>query len=219
MKQMESLRYEIHTPEQARNGSTVYVLLHGRGSDRRDLMTLSTALPSDTVLVTPEAPHPGRPWGYGPGWAWYRYQGGNRVDEESMDASLAALDRFLGGLADILPVRPGPVVLGGFSQGGTTSIAFALENPGRVAGVANFSGFLADGALEKAPVGSSERLSLFWGHGTGDPNIPLRMAQEGRRALGAAGVRLTTRDYPIGHWIAPEELADTVAWVEGLLAG
>lgn len=212
-----ALRYETHVPDGARDGSTTLVLLHGRGSQREDLLSLAPGLPNDALLVTPEAPHPGRPWGYGPGWAWYRYQGENRVDRDTLAESLDALDRFLDDLPDVLPATPGPVILGGFSQGGTTSLAYALHHPGRVAGVMNFSGFLAAGVLDDAPDGSAARVRCFWGHGTRDPNIPHPMAVQGRARLDEAGADVTARDYPIGHWIAPEELADAVEWLGALL--
>ena len=213
---MDTLAYEIHAPEAASDGATTLVLLHGRGSDRHDLRSLSGALPDDTLLVTPQAPHPGRRWGYGPGWAWYRYLGEDRVDPDTLEGSLEAVDRFLEYLGELVPVQPGPVVLGGFSQGGTTSLAYALGRPGRVAGVVNFSGFLADGVLDSAPGGAPGELSLFWGHGTNDPAIPHVMAVDGREKLRDAGARLTARDYPIGHMISPEELEDAVSWVRAL---
>lgn len=215
----DGLRYEMHVPDGAAEGGTVAVLLHGRGADRRDLLALAESLPDDVVLVTPEAPHPGRPWGYGPGWAWYRYRGENRVDPDTLETSLAALDRFLNDLDGLVPASVHRLVLGGFSQGGTTSLAYALAHPGRVAGVINFSGFLADGVLESAPAGAARGLPVFWGHGTGDPNIPHAMGEAGRAELEEAGAVLTARDYPIGHWIAPEEMAEAVRWMKSLDPG
>ncbi|NIQ58758.1 MAG: hypothetical protein GWN71_36930, partial [Gammaproteobacteria bacterium] len=49
------------------------VLLHGRGADERDLSGLRAHLPPGLGLVLPRAPFPGAPWGYGPGWACYRF--------------------------------------------------------------------------------------------------------------------------------------------------
>jgi phospholipase/carboxylesterase len=207
------LHFESVVPEDAVDGVPVVVLLHGRGSDERDLMELGGALMPGAVVVTPRAPHAGEPWGYGPGWAWYRYLGRNRPEPESFDTSLAALDELLRGLPDLLPVRPGQVVLGGFSQGGTTSVAYALQNPGQIALTLNLSGFLADHPVVETGLRRRPEEKVFWGHGTGDPNIPFALAVEGRARLAAAGVQLEAHDYPIGHWIAPEELNDASAWV------
>lgn len=205
----------VHSlPEHARDGARVLVLLHGRGSDEKDLMGLRPHLPPDVVLVCPRAPFPGAPWGYGPGWAWYRFLGGSRPEPESFEESQRAVRGLIDALPDLLPVRPGAVTVGGFSQGGTMGLALALREPGAVAGVLNFSGFLADHPSVRATADSVRGTRIFWGHGTQDPAIPFALAEDGRAALAAAGADLTARDYPIGHWIAPEELRDAVAWLD-----
>jgi phospholipase/carboxylesterase len=210
------LVYERHLPGDPREGAPLIVLLHGRGSHERDLLSLRSHLPSDAVVVTPRATHEGGPWGYGPGWAWYRYLERDRMVPDTIEASLSALDGLLEELGDALPVRTGPLVLGGFSQGGTTSLAWALSRPGRVAGVLNFSGFLpADGIVD---VSAGEGLKVFWGHGRHDPAIPWALAVEGRRRLSEAGADITAVDLDIGHWIDPTEADAASRWTEGLVA-
>lgn len=211
------LEFNLSVPDDAVDGTPVAVLLHGRGSHRGDLQALRGRLPEGLALITPQAPHPGHPWGYGPGWAWYRHIEEDRVDPQSLDRSLLALDAFLEELPGRLPVSPGPTVLGGFSQGGTVSLAYALRNPGRVQGVLNFSGFLVHGDTLDVEPEAAGATPVFWGHGERDPNIPWELAEKGRDRLRRAGADLDARDYPIGHWIAPEELNDARGWVEDRL--
>jgi phospholipase/carboxylesterase len=213
------LEYAIQAPGEVGDGAPVAVLLHGRGSHRHDLQGLRPGLPQGTILVTPEAPHPGGPWGYGPGWAWYRYAGEDRVFGETLTESLSAVDAFLSRLPEILQAEPGPVFLGGFSQGGTTSIAYALTRPGTVAGVLNFSGFVVDDPSVPVTPSSVGDTPFFWGHGQGDPNIPFVLAERGRGRLREAGANLVARDFPIGHWIDPQEFQEARLWMEELLAG
>jgi phospholipase/carboxylesterase len=210
----EVLAHELYVPAGAGDGVPVVVLLHGRGAGRGDLFSLQRSLPQEWAVVAPNAPFPAAPWGYGPGRAWYRYMGRNRPEPESFSESLARVDELLLALPGVLGVEPGPVALGGFSQGGTTSVAHALTRPGRVRSVLNFSGFLADHPDVRASQQTVDGTRFFWGHGTGDTSIPFALAVEGRRELRAAGADLESRDYPIGHWIDPEELADAVAWLE-----
>jgi len=210
------LGYDLSRPPTAGDGSTVLVLLHGRGSHRGDLQALRPRIPEEWVLVTPQAPHPGHPWGYGPGWAWYRYEGEDRVDRGSLDWSLGALDLFLRELPTALGFTPGRTVLGGFSQGGTLSLAYALTHPGAVDGVLNISGFLVDSPTVRPEVAAEVGTPIFWGHGIRDTAVPHPLALKGRRRIEAAGATLTERDYDIGHWITPEEIADAVAFVEAL---
>jgi phospholipase/carboxylesterase len=218
------LEYRIAGAERARDGGPVVVLLHGRGADEGDLFGLARQLPAGWVIVTPRAPFPAAPWGYGPGWAWYRYLGGNRPEPEGFEASLRSLAALLGRLAATLGVEIGRVVLGGFSQGGTVSTAYALaaaagelgDEAPRISRIVNLSGFLADHPLVRAMPETVPGTHFFWGHGTADANIPFSLALEGRAALRRAGASLTTHDYPIGHWIDPREIKDVAAWVEAV---
>ena len=192
------------------------VLLHGRGSHRGDLQALRPLIPPEWALVTPQAPHAGHLWDYGPGWAWYKYVEKDRLVEETLVHSLSALEAFLDHLPVLLDFQPGRIVLGGFSQGGTTSMALAISRPGRVAAAINFSGFLAESVEVPFSALSHGTPPIFWGHGLRDPNIPHTLAGRGRQRLDAAGLRLDAHDYDIGHWIAPEEVRDAVAFVESL---
>jgi phospholipase/carboxylesterase len=209
-----ALDFEKHIPESVRPGAPVIVLLHGRGSNRFDLLRLRTGLPSAAIIVAPEAPFPAAPWGYGPGSAWYRYLGEDRPDPVSFEQSQQLLGEFLGRLPSVLPVAPGVLFLGGFSQGGTMSLGHALREPGAVSHVVNFSGFLPVHPKIEVTPETVARTRIFWGHGTDDANIPWGMAQRGREELRKVGADLEARDYPIGHWIDPHELADATDWIE-----
>lgn len=196
--------------------STIAVLLHGRGSDKHDLLGLRSLLPADWSLVTPRAPFAGAPWGYGPGYAWYRYVEEDRVVTDTLAESLGLLDEFISGLSKAVGFEPGRIVIGGFSQGGTMSLAYAITRPGSVAAALNFSGFLA-ASVDLDETGAAPPITpLFWGHGTGDPAIPISLAERGRSRLRRAGARMVARDYRIGHWIAEEEVAEAVAMVGSL---
>jgi phospholipase/carboxylesterase len=210
----ERMKCEVYVPAHAADGVSVLVLMHGRGADRTDLFSLRHRLPADWAIVAPDAPFPAAPWGYGPGRAWYRYLGGTRPEEQSFADSLNAIDELLDDLPAILGVRPGAIALGGFSQGGTMSLGYALTRPGRVPHIVNLSGFLAEHPLIEATPAAVKDARFFWGHGTADPAIPFAYAVAGRDALRAAGADLETRDYPMGHGIDPRELEDLVAWLE-----
>jgi phospholipase/carboxylesterase len=210
-----SLDYLVHRSPAAADGSTVAVLLHGRGSHKGDLQGLQPMLPDAWTVVTPEAPFPSAPWGYGAGSAWYRYVEEDRVVPETLDASLAKLDDFLAELPRVVGFRPGRIILGGFSQGGTVSLAYALSRLGAVAAALNFSGFLVEDAALDESGSAPPETPIFWGHGVGDPAIPITLAERGRARLRKAGAQLVAEDYRIGHWIAAEEVEAAVTMVEG----
>jgi len=207
------LPHRLHLPDSPRPGAPLVVLLHGRGATEEDLEPLTRYLPEGAIAAFPRAPFPAAPWGYGPGWAWYRFLGGARPEPESFEESQRALEVFLDELRTTLPVPTGPLALGGFSQGGTMGLAQALRRPGAVQLVINLSGFLADHPSVRPTPESVRGSAIFWGHGTADGNIPHALAKSGRDALAGAGADLTTHDYPMGHTIAMEELADLRRWL------
>lgn len=212
------LEFLTTTPRDAGEESPVLVLLHGRGSHMGDLQGLSRFFPGVT-LVTPQAPHAGGPWGYGAGWAWYRYLGEDRPERKSLTESLEALDAFLGELPGHLGFRPAPLVLGGFSQGGTTSLTYALTHPGIADGVVNLSGFLAEVDGMDHTLESLQETPLFWAHGTQDPAVPFHLALKGWEAIRAAGGRLEAVDYPMGHRVSAEEMEALGKWLEREVEG
>lgn len=214
---MLAFRKNIHPT--ATHGSPVLVLLHGRGSHMGDLQGLARILPPGSSLLTPQAPHPGGPWGYGPGWAWYRYMGEDRAEPESLRASLDAVDGFLEALPQVLGFEPGPLVLGGFSQGGTTSLAYGLTHPGRVSGIVNLSGFLVSRETLDLGLEGLQEKPVFWAHGTQDPAVPFHLALRGWDRLRSAGIEVEAREYPQGHWVGAEEMDDLEGWMARRIPG
>lgn len=206
---------EYRVSQEGGAAETVVVLLHGRGADADDMLGLQRGLPPSWMVVAPRAPFPAAQWGYGPGRAWYRYLGEDRPEPESFSTSLAQLEEFLAGLPAALGYTPSQLVIGGFSQGGTVSLGYALSRAGAPS-VLNFSGFLADHPEVDASRAGDLGARVFWGHGTRDTNIPFSMAVTGRRALLEGGASLQAKDYAIGHWIDADELRDAIAWVDSL---
>jgi phospholipase/carboxylesterase len=80
--------------------------------------------------------------------------------------------------------------------------------------VINFSGFLVEDPAVSVTPATVGRTHFFWGHGLQDPAIPHQLARKGRSRLEEAGALLTVQDYPIGHWISPEEAEDVRRWLE-----
>ncbi|MGH7583877.1 MAG: alpha/beta hydrolase [Gemmatimonadales bacterium] len=196
----------------------VIVLLHGRGSDERGLFPLGPSLHPDATTVAVRAAFDAAPWGYGPGYAWYRFLGGTTPDPETFERGQLALDALIDDLPRRLGRRDYPLFLGGFSQGGTTALAHLLRHPDTAAGVLVFSGFLAEHpsvAVTTERVGTTP---IFWGHGTGDAAVPFAAAEAGWSTLRAAGAILTAHAYPdMAHTISDVELRDARSWMSAVL--
>ena len=194
------------------------MLLHGRGSDERDLFPLGRLLHPDATTVSVRAPFDAAPWGYGPGFAWYRFLGGTVPEPASFETGQLALAAFMTALPATLGRTNPVIILGGFSQGGTSSLAYMMRNPGHVRGVLVFSGFLADHPSVAVTAERVGKTPIFWGHGTSDPAIPFLAAESGWQQLRAAGAALQSHTYRgMSHTISEEELRDAATWLDGVL--
>ena len=54
---------------------------------------------------------------------------------------------------------------------------------------------------------------IFMAHGRMDPMIPIIRAVTSREALTALGYSVEWHEYPMGHQVCPEEIADIGAWL------
>jgi phospholipase/carboxylesterase len=211
------LEYSLH---QGDADGPVLVMLHGRGADEGDLLPVGRMIGGRATVVTPRAPFPAAPWGYGPGWAWYRYLSGTTPEPESFLSGQHQLDAFLASIAAAVGKEHAPLIIGGFSQGGTSSLGWMLRNPGRAAGVLVFSGFLPDHPEVEATAATVGTTPIWWGHGTADPAIPFQFAEQGWQALGTAGANLETHSYHgVGHTITHDALRSAAAFVERAATG
>ena len=194
------------------------VLLHGRGTDERDLQPVADALDPQRrlVAVTPRAPwtFPGQP-----GAHWYRVRRVGFPDEETFAAAYPRLAAWLDALPDALGVPWSRTVLGGFSQGAAMSFALGL-GPGpdgprpAPAGILALSGFLPDVPGYEPALSGREGYPVALGHGAADPVIPVAFAHEARERLLAAGVDLLYRETPgMGHTIDPAFIPRLRDWL------
>ena len=178
------------------------VLLHGRGADENDLVSLLDELDPERRLhgYTPRAP-----LALPPGGAhWYAVPRVGYPDPATFATGFGALTEWF----DALPFPAERIVLGGFSQGSVMSYAlgFGVGRP-RPAALLAFSGFIPtvdgwelDTASPFPPVGIA--------HGTYDPVISVDFGRRARDTLEAAGADVVYRESPIEHWIDPATVAE-----------
>ena len=202
------------------------IVLHGLGADGNDFVPIAQELDltavGDVRFVLPHAPT--RPVTINGGMrmrAWYDITGSELVRRED-EAGLRASQALVEGLIAREVERGVPaarIVLMGFSQGCAMTLLTGLRHGARLAGLVALSGYLplADKtAAERAPANAD--LPIFMAHGQADPMIPLQRAVASRDALRALGHALQWHEYPMGHAVCPQEIADLNRWLLQVLA-
>jgi len=190
--------------------SVVAVLLHGFGSNERDLVGLASALPDGTPWASLRAPLAVGPGGH----AWFPIGEPGNPDPAHVAAATAAIwewaDAVLPADARIVPV--------GFSQGGLMASQLLRTAPGRVIAPVILGGFVQAGEQPADARLASTRPAVF--HGRGEEDRVIAAAAVARTdAWLPQHTTPTQRRYPgLAHGIDARMLDDVRTFLADELA-
>lgn len=194
------------------------VLLHGVGSNERDLPGLTEYLDGRFLVVSARGPLTHAQSG---GAAWYPVTftpQGPVADEGAARGSREKILRFIEEATVAYGADPRRVYLMGFSQGAIMSLLTAMTQPDRVAGVMAMSGrLMADTLAMRAPDEALKGLPIIAVHGLYDQVLPIADGRRIRDELGALPVDLTYKEYAMAHEVSQESISDIARWVEARL--
>ncbi|MEP7187753.1 MAG: phospholipase [Roseiflexaceae bacterium] len=193
------------------------LLLHGLGSNERDLIGLAPYLDPRFQIVSARAPHSLVPDGY----AWFEI--GWTANDITINFQQAEQSRalLLGFIAEVLAAYggdPARVYLLGFSQGAIMSASVTLTEPEVIAGAVLMSGRIPE---EIRPlIAPAERLAgkpFLVVHGTADTVLPIRNGRASRALLATLPVALMYQEYAMAHEVSAQSLADVATWLTARL--
>ncbi|MDT0214061.1 serine esterase [Rothia sp. ARF10] len=181
------------------------VLLHGRGSDERQILTLAGHLPEGPAYAAVRAPI-----AEGGGYAWFANRGIGRPVAESLAQNLTW---FRGWLDEVAPAGR-PVLLVGFSGGAAFAGGLLLAEPTRYAGVAVLHGTLPfDAGLPVEP-GRLAGAHAFVAQGDGDHVIPRELLDRTWSYLtGESGATTRSHRDAGGHGLGVQSVGALADWV------
>lgn len=186
------------------------VLLHGRGSNEREILGLAAHLPAGPAYAAVRAPI-----AEGGGYAWFANRGIGRPRADSLRETM---DWFRAWLDEVAP--PGrPVILVGFSGGAAFAGGLVLDDPGRYAGAAILYGTLPfDAGLATEP-GQLAHLPVFVAQGDGDHVIPRELlVRTWDYLLSQSGAPTVAERQPGGHQLTTGTVHRLGAWIAHRLA-
>lgn len=192
----------------------ILFLVHGYGADQNDLFSLSGEFPEDFHIVAPQAPYP-LMWG---GYAWYslNFDDSDKkfADEEQMVASREKLAFFIREATEAYRADENDVWLLGFSQGAILSYGIMSAYPDLVRRYMPLSGYIDPGVVVPYNgMASYQGVKAIAMHGSEDTVIPVSWGRAVQGFMAERGIDYRYREYPIGHGICPEGLAELRAWI------
>ena len=193
------------------------ILLHGVGSNERDMFSLARSFDPRFVVVAARSPITLGPDSYG----WFRVQFTDRgpvIDADQAKAGWELLARFLDEAVAEYGADSTRVFVGGFSQGGIMSINAMLTIPEKVAAAVDMSGRLLPDVLPfVADAAKLRGKPLLIVHGTADQVLGIEYGRSARAKLEELGLAVSYQEFPIAHTITRESLDVVTSWLTARL--
>jgi phospholipase/carboxylesterase len=158
------------------DGRAVCVLLHGRGRDPEDVLSLAERIDDpDVCFLAPAAAN--NSWWPGSFLAPFE------ENEPWLSSALGAVDVLMRSLGE-----HSRVVLGGFSQGACLAAEYALRHPGRYGGLLLYTGgFCGPRGTVPPRLGSFAETPVYMGTSDPDGWVPVWRVRETEAVLSALG--------------------------------
>ncbi|MFY9308591.1 MAG: esterase [Bacteroidia bacterium] len=209
-----ALEYLVRQPKVKTTKPPVIILLHGVGSNEKDLFSFANQLPDSYLVISARAPFTLGPESF----AWYHVDFSASkpiINKEEEEKSRNTIIQFITDLKKDFVFDEGQVFLAGFSQGAIMAYSVGLTRPDLVRGVIAMSGRLLDEV--KPFIASQEKvckLKVFISHGTNDPVLGIQYARESLAFLQTLKINATYKEYPEGHTISSTMLSNMVQWLQ-----
>ncbi|MCX6178322.1 MAG: phospholipase [Chlorobiales bacterium] len=208
-----SLTYLDLAPAKPEHAPLV-IMLHGYGSNEKDLIQIAPALRPEFRYISARAP---KTMDFGM-YGWFPIDfthSGITVDYSAAQKALQQLIDFTGEI--IREYRPAgdKVYLMGFSQGAVMSYLMAFNAPELLHGVIALSGQLPETSQPLATAEHSLRkLPFLVMHGIYDDVLPIAKGRAADEWLQKHVDDLTYREYPVAHQISDSGIALIRSWLE-----
>ena len=210
-----ALKYLVEMPGEKSAHPPLIILLHGYGSDEKDLFALRTFLPKNYLIVSARAPYP-LPGG---GYEWYEMTEVNGVHDGNaaqLANSKKLIEKFVKQVVAAYHADPARVYLMGFSQGAIMSYRVGLTNPSLLKGIGVLSGTIYPSlkpmVKKTAPL---KQLRIFVSHGEADERISFADGKAAVDYLKSLGLNPDFHSYPqMGHTISRDVLSDLNRWIQ-----
>ncbi len=194
------------------------ILLHGVGSNGKDLAGLGAHWAEGLPRVAFTSPNAPFPFEHGAGYQWFSLSGVTSANRaERVYHAREAFDRQISAILAIhqMQDRLENVVLVGFSQGSIMALDAVVSGRWPVAGVVAFSGRLASPLPYEMPAKTPVMLI----HGMADSVIPCAESEAAARQLRELGAVVSTQfDASVGHTISAQGARSASEFIATCLA-
>ena len=210
---MSDLHYIVREPKTAITQPPLLILLHGYGSNEKDLFSFAEELPDDFLIISAQAPYS---LGFG-AHAWYAInfddKNGKFSDLEQAKASIDKIAVFIDEIKDKYNTNRDKTFLLGFSQGAILSYSLSFFYPNKVQNIIALSGYINSELLPET-ISKEITTSYYASHGSVDQVLPVQWARKTKPFLDNLNLDSSYSEYPVGHGVAPQNIFSFKTWIE-----
>ncbi|MDB2385088.1 phospholipase [Polaribacter sp.] len=208
-----SLQYIKRAPKIASKNPPLLILLHGYGSNEKDLFSFAEELPDEFLIISAQAPYM---LGYD-SHAWYSINfddvNGKFSDLDQARESVDKIAVFIDEIKLKYSTKADKTFVLGFSQGAILSYSLSFLYPNKVDYVIALSGYINKELLPKTIASAKITTKYYCSHGTVDQVLPIEWARNSKPFLDNLGLDNQYSEYPVGHGVAPQNFVSFKNWI------
>ena len=190
--------------------SPLIVLIHGYGSNERDLFSLIDYFPIDSYVISLRAPKEL----FNDSYAWYDiYLDSNNkfYDHDAAARVRDELFHFIDDLSKSPNIDSHNITLIGFSQGAILSHAISFSYPEKIKNIIALSGVVDEKIMKKTSL--IPKTNIYISHGTNDNLIDYETSKESLNFYIENDIKFKFESYDQGHGINQQNLEAMIKWL------
>ena len=191
--------------------SPLIILIHGYGSNEKDLFSLIGYLPKEAYIISLRGPIEL----FNNSYAWYDiYVDSNNkfYDHEGAKKIRDELSKFIDEIIKHPNIDSDNITLIGFSQGAILSHAISYSYPGKIKNIMALSGVIDEKIMKRAD--SKPKTNIYISHGTNDKMIDYHISRESLNFYKSKDIDFTFESYDQGHGINEKNLKSLIIWLK-----
>lgn len=194
----------IHRFEAGDAARPILLALHGTGGNENDLVPLARAIDPRAAVLSPRGRvlEQGMP-------RFFRRLAEGVFDQEDLRVRTRELGEFLDSASARYGFDRSRLVAVGYSNGANIAASLLLSRAAAFAGAILLRPMVPFEPEEPPGLGG---LKVLVSASRQDPIVPPPLTERLVELLASGGADVTTRWYPTGHGLSPQEIRDAAAW-------
>lgn len=196
-------------PAAAEKKQPAIFLLHGLGSNEKDLVQLVESFKTSCHIFSLQGPIEHKP-----GYAFYTFQEEEGKPERAIfDKVVKYTEAFILEAIEEYDLDPQQIYVVGFNQGAVVAQSLAMVMGEAIRGTAVLSGFMPEFVALEYSKKAMDNSKIFISHGTYYYVYPYKWAEQSAEFFKEYGTTVIFKSYEDGHGVTPQNVQDLIAFL------